>query len=348
MRVPLFALMPALLAASPLLERATPLQRHASSPVSSPIAVVPSPAGAYAQQVKVTVLSTMLAGDPGRGIGEWGFAALLEVDGRRLLIDTGARPGTVLQNARELGIDLSTVEELVLTHNHGDHVNGLVSLRESLRTRNPRALAVAHVTPAIFYRRPAGTGADGNGLAPHRAAYERLGGRFVTHAEATELLPGVWFTGPIPRVHPERNYGGIGGRGMGRVETPAGTVDDDVPDDASIVINTAQGLVVITGCGHAGIVNIVTKAQAMVAGAEVHAVVGGLHLLNASDEQLAWTGRELKARGVDLLLGVHCTGIEATHQLRGALGLTRREVATGAVGATFTLGAGIDPLALAR
>ena len=74
-----------------------------------------------ARAVKVTVLSTMLAGNPGRGIGEWGFAALLEVDGRRLLLDTGERPETVLQNAGELGIDLSDVTDLVITHNHGEH-----------------------------------------------------------------------------------------------------------------------------------------------------------------------------------------------------------------------------------
>jgi len=76
-----------------------------------------------ARAVKVTVLSTMLAGNPGRGIGEWGFAALLEVDGRRLLLDTGERPETVLRNAGELGIDLSEVTDLVITHNHGDHTS---------------------------------------------------------------------------------------------------------------------------------------------------------------------------------------------------------------------------------
>ncbi|MFP5355632.1 MAG: MBL fold metallo-hydrolase [Gemmatimonadota bacterium] len=149
----------------------------------------PAPAAAEAQMVKVTVLSTMLAGDPGRGIGEWGFAALLEVDGRKLLIDTGARPGTVLQNARELGVDLSTVEEVVLTHNHGDHVNGLVSLRRELQGRNPRALAVAHVVPAIFLSRKGRDGRELNGLLPHRADFEALGGRFVEHDGAVELSP---------------------------------------------------------------------------------------------------------------------------------------------------------------
>src|SRR2546429_8295701 len=67
-----------------------------------------------ASAVRVTILSTMLSGNPEHGIGEWGFAALLEVDGRRLLIDTGARPETVLRNAQELGLDLSTVTDVVL------------------------------------------------------------------------------------------------------------------------------------------------------------------------------------------------------------------------------------------
>ena len=106
--------------------------------------------------MKVTVLSTMLAGDLGRGIGEWGFAALLEVDGRRLLLDTGERPETVLRNAGELGIDLSDVTDLVITHNHGDHTGGLVTLRRELAKKNARALARAHVARGIFDRRPEG------------------------------------------------------------------------------------------------------------------------------------------------------------------------------------------------
>ena len=110
-----------------------------------------------ARAVKVTVLSTMLAGDPGRGIGEWGFAALLEVDGRRLLLDTGERPETVLRNAGELGIDLSDVTDLVITHNHGDHTAGLVTLRRELAKKNARALSRAHVARGIFDRRPGPT-----------------------------------------------------------------------------------------------------------------------------------------------------------------------------------------------
>ena len=103
-----------------------------------------------ARAVKVTILSTMLAGDRSRGIGEWGFAALLEVDGQRLLIDTGERPETVLKNASELGIDLSDVTDLVITHSHGDHTAGLLTLRRELAKRNARALSRAHVPQGLL------------------------------------------------------------------------------------------------------------------------------------------------------------------------------------------------------
>lgn len=108
-------------------------------------------AAAVVANVKVTVLSTMLAD---QGIGEWGFAALVDADGRQLLIDTGARPDTVLQNARELGIDLSHVPTVVLTHFHSDHVGGLMTLRAEMKQRDPTALSVTHVATGIFYCRP--------------------------------------------------------------------------------------------------------------------------------------------------------------------------------------------------
>jgi len=165
----------------------------------------PASAGS-AGAVKVTVLSTMLAGNRGGGIGEWGFAALLEADGRRLLIDTGERPDTVLRNASELGVDLSDVTDVVVTHNHGDHTAGLLALRRELAKKNPRALSRVHVARGIFYSRPGAGGREGNGLLPFKAAYETSGGTFVEHEGPAEILPSVWFTGPVPRAHPERNW----------------------------------------------------------------------------------------------------------------------------------------------
>ncbi len=284
----------------------------------------------------------MLAGNPEHGIGEWGFAALLEVDGRRLLIDTGARPETVLRNAQELGIDLSSVTDVVLTHNHADHVGGLVMLRRELAKRNPAALARAHVAPGIFQSRFTPDGREANGLLPLRADYEASGGTFVEHGRPTELMPGVWFSGPIPRPHQERNWNkGLVLRG------PAGAVEDTIPEDAAVVVDTKEGLIIINGCGHAGIVNTAEYARTFVRPAPVHAVIGGLHLFAATDAQVAWTAGKLREFGLSYLLGAHCTGIEATYRLRELAGLNRKTAVVAAVGASFTLGKGLDPLGLA-
>jgi 7,8-dihydropterin-6-yl-methyl-4-(beta-D-ribofuranosyl)aminobenzene 5'-phosphate synthase len=296
-----------------------------------------------AKAVKVTVLSTMLAGNPGGGIGEWGFAALLEVDGRRLLVDTGARQETLLRNASELGLDLSDVTDLVLTHNHSDHTGGLVSLRRELAKKNPRAMSRAHVGSGIFAPRPNATGSEGNGLLPLKSTFEALGGVFVEHTRAVELLPGVWLTGPVPRPHPERNWSGVG-----QVKTATGMAEDTIPEDMSIVVDTEEGLIVISGCGHAGMVNTLEYARTKVRTAPILAAVGGFHLLAATDASLDWTATKLREAGLRFLLGAHCTGIEAVYRLRNLLGLPRETAVVGAVGSSFTVGKGIDALALAR
>ncbi len=106
--------------------------------------------------LKVTLLSTMLVGNV-TGMAEWGFSALIEADGHRVLLDTGAHPGTVLQNANDLKSDLSDVKEVILTHNHWDHVSGLMTLRKEMMKKNPSALSVVHVARGIFYSRPGAT-----------------------------------------------------------------------------------------------------------------------------------------------------------------------------------------------
>src|SRR5580692_8428377 len=82
------------------------------------------------RSLDVKILSTMLADDD--GIGEWGFSALVVVDGHRILVDTGARPDTVLINTRALKVDLSNVPDVILTHNHADHTGGLMTLKRSV------------------------------------------------------------------------------------------------------------------------------------------------------------------------------------------------------------------------
>jgi 7,8-dihydropterin-6-yl-methyl-4-(beta-D-ribofuranosyl)aminobenzene 5'-phosphate synthase len=316
--------------------------------LSGPAAGVAWAQAARASQVKVTVLSTMLVGSSSAGVGEWGFAAVLEVDGRRLLVDTGSRAETVLNNARELRVDLASITELVITHNHGDHTGGLLVLRRELAKQNPRALSRVHVPKGIFYPRPGANGREGNGLLPLKAHFEATGGVFVEHAGPVVLLPGVTMLGPVPRAHPERNWGSPRGGPAGRVQTPEGLVEDNIPEDTSIVVDTAEGLVLISGCGHAGIVNTMEYARTAVRAAPVVATIGGFHLFGASDETLAWTASKMKAFGVQHLLGAHCTGIEAVFRLRQLVGLTRATAVVAGVGATYIHGTGLDATVLAR
>jgi 7,8-dihydropterin-6-yl-methyl-4-(beta-D-ribofuranosyl)aminobenzene 5'-phosphate synthase len=290
----------------------------------------------------------MLVGNANAGVGEWGFAAVLEVDGRRLLIDTGARAETVLKNAQELKVDLASITDLAITHNHADHTGGLLVLRRALAAQNPQALSRVHVSKGVFYSRPGANGREGNGLLPLKAAYEATGGVFIEHAGPATIIPGVTMLGPVPRVHPERNWGSPRGGPAGRVQTPEGLVEDTVPEDTSIVVNTAQGLVLISGCGHAGIINSMEYARKVVNAAPVVAAIGGFHLFAATDETLAWTARMMKGFGVQHLLGAHCTGIEAVYRLRQLVELTRATAVVGAIGATYTHGKGIDATALAR
>jgi hypothetical protein len=99
--------------------------------------------------VKITILSTMLVSTHG-GTGEWGFSALVQADGHQVLVNTGGAPETVLKNAERLGVDLSGVRDVILTHNHADHTSGLLMLRRALSKRNPEALSRVYVGTRIF------------------------------------------------------------------------------------------------------------------------------------------------------------------------------------------------------
>lgn len=298
------------------------------------------PPHAQVKTLKVTILSTMLAD---QGIGEWGFAALVESDGHRILVDTGARPETVLSNVRELKVDLSDVREVILTHNHDDHVGGLLTLRREFMKKNPDALSVAHVGKGIFWSRPESDGKEGNPVVALRQEYEATGGKFIEHDQSVEIFPGAWLSGPVPRTYPEHNWSV-----KGKVKTPDGLVEDTIPEDQSLILNTAKGLVMITGCGHAGVINILTFAEKEFPDSPVYAVIGGVHLFPATDQQLDWTADKLKGFGLSYFVGAHCTGIESVYRIRQRLELPRQSAVVGAVGATFVLGEGIHPGLLAH
>jgi 7,8-dihydropterin-6-yl-methyl-4-(beta-D-ribofuranosyl)aminobenzene 5'-phosphate synthase len=234
-------------------------------------------------------------------------------------------------------INLSGIREVVLSHSHDDHTGGLLTLRHELSKENPVALSRAYVARGFFFERVASPGGKKDDrIAALRSEYERNGGVFIENSKPAALFPGVWLLGPIPRVYPERNWSG-----SGKVKTPEGLVEDTIPEDTSLVLDTDRGLVVLSGCGHAGIINTLEFAHKAVRAAPIYAAVGGFHLMRASDETLNWTAQKLHEFGLANLIGAHCTGIEPVYRIREKAGLDRRTCIVGGVGDQFSMEKGI-------
>jgi len=286
--------------------------------------------------LKITTLSTMLAS---RGIGEWGYAALVEADNKRILFDTGSNIDTVLKNAKTLNIDLSTIEDVVISHNHGDHTGGLLTLRKTLMKINPKALSRIHVGAGIFAERIN----YNNRMRAMKQEIEATGVKFIIHKQTTEIAPGVWVTGPVKRIHPEKNWGG-----KGKIKTANGPIEDIIAEDQSLVINSKKGFVLVSGCGHAGIINTMEHINNTILQGDIYAAIGGFHLVSASDEHLKWTAEKLNQFGTKNIIGAHCTGINSLFILKDLMSLTRRQAVVGSIGDSFDLVNGIKASYIAR
>jgi 7,8-dihydropterin-6-yl-methyl-4-(beta-D-ribofuranosyl)aminobenzene 5'-phosphate synthase len=287
------------------------------------------------QHLRITILSTMLTDTIGKG--EWGFSALVEADGHKMLFDAGTDSMLVLNNAKEWGIDLSDVPVLILSHSHPDHTGGWHVLRNALRATHPTALSTTYVGEGFFLNRY---------KKDHSLLYNRTGdslrylsegGQLQVTRGFTQIYPGVYLTGPVPRKYQEKNYGR-----STYLMTDQGFVEDSVPEDMSMVIATTKGLVLLSGCGHSGIVNTLAYVQQNIPG-KLYAADGGFHLLNAGEQQLDFTAKYLKAAGMQYFVGAHCTGINVVYEIRRLCGLERNQSIVGSVGSYFDLATGITP-----
>lgn len=303
---------------------------------------------------KITILSDSI---PGRyTIGEWGFSAVVEVTShhvtKRFLFDASDKPETVLFNADKLGIDVCDVEDVVLSHHHADHTGGLDNLRRTCAAINPKGISRVHVgAPEFFWPRVDGDGNQKNPMVKERPQFEAAGGTFVIDDQPREfLLPGVFLTGRIARAHDEKTY--LPTTPL-RIQDPSGRLGEErVPEDQALVIDTAEGVVILTGCGHAGAVNTIEQAVRMVGGGRPNVILaGGLHWFQMdvgdwrSEGTLDWEANSLASLNVGAMLGSHCTGLERFFYVRERLGLDPTRAAISSVGTvlarsprfTFTL-----------
>ena len=273
---------------------------------------------------KITILSTMLSDSH---IGEWGFSAMIEVDGERILFDAGSRENTVVQNAKELSINLDNIDNIFLSHNHKDHTGGLITLKKEY----PNSFKKAHVGEGIFYSRPNAEG-DDNYILSNKNTLENLGIKFISHKNPTELIPGLWTTGQVPRKYDEKNWSGV----SKMIDSKGNIVEDIIPEDQSLFFDTENGIVLISGCGHAGLANTLDYVQKIIPGRPIYKIIGGFHLLKLNNDKLEWTAKKMREAGVNYFVGAHCTGLNSTYSIRNFLGLTSESALVGSVGTVIT------------
>lgn len=260
--------------------------------------------------VRITVLCENSVGPISGTLGEHGFAALVEPSGGEpLLFDTG-QGATLLHNARRMNKDLAAVGKVAISHGHYDHTGGIMPL---LRECGPKTI-YAH--PDIFaprYRVKDNGECLPIGIPHDRAALEAAGAQFELSSEFRELAPGIFLTGGVPRSSQFE----IGDQGLYR--DCGGRLVDTTPDDQSLILETAKGLVVLLGCCHAGLVNTLDHVAATTGRRDVYAIIGGTHLGFCGREQLDRTVAFVKTIGVSKLAASHCTGFNAAARMSSEL-----------------------------
>lgn len=234
-------------------------------------------------------------------LGEPAVSYYIELGGLRILFDAGYSD-VFLKNAEALGIDLSRLTHIVLSHGHNDHTNGLALLRQRYDLSQVRL--VAH--PRCFAPR----WADGAYIGPPCTAEEA--GTFCDcqpSAGPYFLSENCAFLGEIPALHSFEPRVPIGLTFAGGRPAP-----DLLPDDSALACKTAEGLFIVTGCSHSGICNIVSRARQVLDEARVAGIIGGFHLLRR-DERLRQTAAFLREVSPRRLYPCHCVSLPAKAEL---------------------------------
>jgi len=213
---------------------------------------------------------------------DWGFSCLIEGTEKTILFDTGTQPQILMHNVNTLGVDLKKVEQIVISHDHGDHTGGLPSVLE----RNPNVTVFFPVSfPVEFGRRVEGLKAKAQSVD-----------------KPVEICRNVYLTGEM---------------------------GDEIKEQ-SLIIDTAKGLIIVTGCSHQGIVNILKRAKEIL-DKPIYLVFGGFHLGRKTDAEMQEIIAAFQSMKVEKCGATHCTGDAQITMFKKAFGENYVPMGTGRV-----------------
>ena len=256
--------------------------------------------------MKMTIVVDNVSGE---GIsGEWGLSIYIEYRDKRILVDAGASD-LFLKNMEELGIDVKAIDYGVLSHAHYDHANGLPAFFENNKK-------------AKFYLR------DGAAENCYRKAfifkkYIGIPRRLLKeYPDRIEMVSGDYLLTDGVYLIPHKTPGlsAIGRREMMYRKTKQGWIFDDFSHEQSLVLDTEKGLVIINSCSHGGAANIINEVQETFPDRHVHALIGGFHLFNKSDEEIHELAVKVRDTGIDYVCTGHCTKGHAFRIMKEVLG----------------------------
>ena len=260
-------------------------------------------------RVDITVLVENMAGDQSL-LGEWGLSLLIETDKHRVLLDAGGGR-TLFENARALKVDLAKVDAIVVSHGHFDHTGGL---EKTLEACGPVDL---FIHPAAFAARYFKAGSRVVKEDPMPISRDRLRGLVRGYYETlkpTAVCEGLMVTGEVPRLTDFEDTG----FGYPMFLDPDMKTPDLIPDDQAVYFRVPEGVVILLGCAHAGVINTARYVSKLAGGEKIYAVMGGTHLMSASPHRIQETIEALRQLGVQKILLSHCTGVNAYAELAKA------------------------------
>lgn len=253
-------------------------------------------------EIRATILCENCTFFSSGALAEHGWSVYLETEEGNFLFDTGAGK-TIINNAHHFHKNLSEIKGIILSHHHYDHTGGLLPVLEHIG----RIKVYTH--PDLFKSSYSVRNGEERfiGIPYRREALESKGAEFVFNTDFTEIAPGIMLSGEVPRKTAfEKGDADL------LLKTEQGYRQDIIIDDQTLIINTSKGLVIVLGCSHSGIINILNYAIEKTGRQHIHAIFGGTHLGPASQETRIKSIEALKKFDIERIGTSHCTGLVAS------------------------------------